>query len=40
MDISIDNELFQNLKLKLIEQYKAKYPTKKFKYKRYPFIFD
>jgi hypothetical protein len=39
MDIRIDNDLFQKLKSIKIEQFKEKYPTIKFKYKKYPFFF-
>lgn len=33
----MDWESFQKLKLIIIEQFKEKHPTIKFKYKKYPF---
>jgi len=39
-DIRIDNDLFNKLKLIKIEEFKKKYSTIKFKYKKkYPFRF-
>ncbi len=38
MDIRIDNDRFKKIKLDKIQQFKDKYPTIKFKYKKYPFF--
>jgi hypothetical protein len=38
MDFRIDNDLFEKIKLIKIQQWKEKFPTKKFKYKKYPFV--
>ena len=35
----IDNDLFQELKSRAIEQFKIQYPQRSFKYKEYPFSF-
>ncbi len=38
MDFRIDKDLFQQIKLIQIQQWKEKFPTRKFKYKKYPFF--
>lgn len=37
MDIRIDKDLFEKLKLIQIKQFQEKYSIIKFKYKKYPF---
>lgn len=38
MNVRIDNELFQQLKNQRIQQFKVKYPSRTFKYNKYPFV--